>query len=71
MKTTSEQWKVDLLEYRQKHFKLTVEPGRLDGTEILLSITHNGSQWFTTSFLPDEARTVIEALKKYMEEHQL
>lgn len=71
MKKTEEQWELDLIAYRKKHFAVKVEQSQWDGVQILLCVTHNGSQWQTVLFLPDEARAVIEALKKYLYENQL
>jgi hypothetical protein len=55
----------DLVRYRKKHFKAEVKPTDhpLEEGEITLSVTMNGYQWNSLSFLKSEVTVVIEALR--------
>ena len=55
---------LEMLEYRKKHFKVEVKPSDypIEDGEIKLSVTTNGYQWSTLSFLKSEVAAVIEAL---------
>jgi hypothetical protein len=51
-----------LTEHRRENFAVEVTQARTSKHELLLSVTHNGSQWTSINLLPDEAQRVIAAL---------
>lgn len=60
-----------IAEYRKKHFAVKVEaPSDPEwGSDMVVSTTTNGNQWWSTGFSREEAKAVIAAMKKWMKEN--
>lgn len=55
-----------MLTYRRKNFAVEVTPPRKPGGEIRLSVTTNGTQAHSLSFLTEEIQSVIDALVPFL-----
>jgi hypothetical protein len=65
-----EQARLESIAYRKKHFAVEIDPSRSGwGSDLTISVTHNGNQWQSLGLSFEEAEKVIATLQNYMRQN--